>query len=380
MTLNFNFNTRFNDDIPEIEATEELPPRPSNKSVRKAGKFLKDNWYFRDDQLDMPKWQECIDIIQRYRQHHYNNSSIFKKLLFKKLHRLSFVNEDNRKFIVSDRLKRLVSIMNKLNRNGTHTMELAQMEDIAGVRVILHDMDELNRFINDDESCEIKDSFIKCIKATNRDYIENPKADDGYRSVHQIFIHKDTKLKLELQIRTQLQHQWATAVETYGSLSGVSIKTGDGDEKVRQFFRLCSMIFACREDTPLIPEFKALGMNKICLELKELENELQILKKLKNVEDLESEDQELSSNYGYYLLIQDIVNNKTIVHKFYQSQQDKAWTEYYENENKYRRDSSKNVVLVSIDNINKLREAYPNYFLDTKDFVQNIEIELTKYV
>lgn len=51
------------------------------------------------------------------------------------------------------------------------------------------------------------------------DYIRSPKKDD-YRSLHQCFKYfNDARLELnglviEVQIRTQMQHYWAAAVET----------------------------------------------------------------------------------------------------------------------------------------------------------------------
>ena len=74
------------------------------------------------------------------------------------------------------------------------------------------------------------DNLIKCKEALetfaptgfsfvrSTDYIENPKS-SGYRSIHYIYKYSSNiqdydGLKIELQIRTRLQHSWAMAVET----------------------------------------------------------------------------------------------------------------------------------------------------------------------
>ena len=80
-----------------------------------------------------------------------------------------------------------------------------------------------------------------------KNYILEPK-EDGYRSIHQIFKYQGKKEKrlegyqIELQIRTKLQHQWATSVEIIDSIKQQSLKTGGGDIYYREFFKLSSKL------------------------------------------------------------------------------------------------------------------------------------------
>jgi ppGpp synthetase/RelA/SpoT-type nucleotidyltranferase len=72
------------------------------------------------------------------------------------------------------------------------------------------------------------------------DYIANPKF-SGYRGIHLVYSYfSDRKetfngLKIEIQIRTQLQHAWATAVEIVGFFRRELLKSGEGDHVWKHF-------------------------------------------------------------------------------------------------------------------------------------------------
>jgi ppGpp synthetase/RelA/SpoT-type nucleotidyltranferase len=77
-----------------------------------------------------------------------------------------------------------------------------------------------------------------------RDYIEEPK-DDGYRAVHVIVRHRDRKI--EVQLRTQTQHEWAYTVESVAARIGLDIKSGGGPAPVRDWFAAVSEAMAIEE-------------------------------------------------------------------------------------------------------------------------------------
>src|SRR5690606_39699271 len=47
-------------------------------------------------------------------------------------------------------------------------------------------------------------------------------------------------LDIEIQIRTRLQHAWATAVETVDVMKGTDLKSGGGTPDWREFFALAA--------------------------------------------------------------------------------------------------------------------------------------------
>ena len=59
--------------------------------------------------------------------------------------------------------------------------------------------------------------------------------------------------RIEVQIRTQLQHSWATAVEAIGMVRGEDLKGGEGNMEWLRLFELMSSEFAEIESCPLVP-------------------------------------------------------------------------------------------------------------------------------
>src|SRR6266436_8845112 len=100
------------------------------------------------------------------------------------------------------------------------------------------------------------DSEIK----TEDNYLLEPKI-DGYRSHHIIFSFspKDseraayTGRRIELQVRTQLQHSWATAIEAVGLFRGEQLKSDQGSREWLRLFKLMSDEFAEAERCPVAP-------------------------------------------------------------------------------------------------------------------------------
>ncbi len=86
------------------------------------------------------------------------------------------------------------------------------------------------------------------------DYIDVPKK-SGYRGIHMVYEFQSKSksysqyngMLVEVQLRTKLQHYWATAVETVGIFTGQALKSSQGNEDWQQFFRLASNWFALKE-------------------------------------------------------------------------------------------------------------------------------------
>jgi len=144
--------------------------------------------------------------------------------------------------IIAQRLKRFISVMNKLEREPT--MKLSQMQDLGGCRAIFSSVDSVARVANlYRQSLSDTETGLKCY-----DYIKNPKP-DGYRGIHIVGrycarVEKNevwNGQRIEIQLRSQLQHAFATAVETATTFTRSKLKFGGGAVKWRRFFALMSL-------------------------------------------------------------------------------------------------------------------------------------------
>ena len=103
-----------------------------------------------------------------------------------------------------------------------------------------------------------RQSDLRHTEAREDNYIYAPK-ESGYRGIHLIYRYKSDKnatyngLLIELQLRSQLQHAWATAVETVGTFLQQSLKASEGSDLWLRFFALAGGVFAKVERTPPVP-------------------------------------------------------------------------------------------------------------------------------
>lgn len=164
---------------------------------------------------------------------------------------VSFVRSVGVTGAVTQRLKREPRIVRKLHRmEGTL---LARLEDVGGCRVVVTDGPELEL---------LRAWMTKKWKAQivrERDYIEFPK-DLGYRAVHMV-VERDDR-RIEVQLRTRGQQQWADAIEAADSRLRLTLKDGSGPVEMEQYFSLTGEVIYSREyglaiDPELLARFQA---------------------------------------------------------------------------------------------------------------------------
>ena len=114
------------------------------------------------------------------------------------------------------------SIIEKLHRE---TIRLSQVQDIAGCRIILKDIEE-----QDFTTELIKNIFPSMIVIDRR-----TKPSYGYRAVHAII--KINEKPIEVQIRTLIQHKWAELSEKLSDKINPLIKYGRGDKNSLKLLR-----------------------------------------------------------------------------------------------------------------------------------------------
>ena len=110
--------------------------------------------------------------------------------------------------------KSTTSIIAKLQRES---IRLSQMQDIAGCRLTVGDLDLQGHIV-----AKIAGLFDKTLIVDRR---EQPS--HGYRAVHVIVTY--SAKPIEVQIRTSMQHFWAELSEKFSDLIDPGLKYGSGD-------------------------------------------------------------------------------------------------------------------------------------------------------
>lgn len=328
----------------------------SKSRVRKAGKSLSCS------ECDIFEYMEAYETLSNWRSAHaYPMHSILISL-----RRQSKLID--KEAIVVQRLKRAPSIINKLFREPH--MDLDRMQDIAGCRAVVSTTSKAKKLEQ-----KIVDSKTRNKLHSKKDYIKNPK-ETGYRGIHLIYKYDGTKqdytnLFVEIQIRSKIQHSWATAVEVVDTFTNQALKSNQGQEDWKDFFRYASNEFSKLEKTP---NLKTLENEDTGKKLRELLDKLQVINKLKafSVTTRHIENNPANDN-EYYLLILNTEDASIGFITFAPSQLSEANKTYSEYEKNFKNDETKNVVLVSSFSIKELKKAYPNYFADTREFISNLE-------
>lgn len=256
------------------------------------------------------------------------------------------------------------------------------MQDIGGCRTVLSNV-SLVRKLGNLYIDKRKSRGLKHKKVNEKDYIKNPKA-DGYRSLHLIYKYKSDKkstydgLLVEIQIRSRIQHAWATAVETVDLFTKQAIKSNEGRPEWMEFFKLVSLAFALMEGESPVPGTPADPI-ELKREIKKKVGELRVFQKMekwtKAITIIEPKMKELH----FFLLVLDVSEQdkeKLEIRGYLKDSERTATDQYLEAEKSQGRDPNKDVVLVAADSINELRKAYPNYFIDTSHFLTYLKTYL----
>lgn len=351
-------------------------------SIRKIGEKLREKIKLTEkEKLEFDDYREAHNIII--------------KLFTTELKKVNF----SKQYLIASRNKRIETIISKLCR--PEKPKLDRIHDIAGTRIIFENMKSLENYISILENTELVNFKEKINEDKNRyNYIKNPKS-DGYRSIHKVFYYSSDipyytsneksfnlkNKKIELQLRTKLQHIWATTVEIYDIINKSNIKTGTHNKletKEGLFFKKCSLVFEGIENND--EEKIKINIHEIFndKDLVEIYNRLKGIKNIKNIKlpkTLRTDE--------VFILITDLNKEETTFFT----------TIEYEDKNKkidkqdtflinasYRRLEEKNtkgeyiLLLLTLGDIKKLKKVYPNYFLNTNEFISILKKYKDKYI
>ena len=347
-------------------------------SIRKIGEKLREGIELTEEEkLEFDNFREAHNIIIKL------FTIELKKVNFSKQH------------LTASRNKRIETIISKLCR--PEKPKLDRIHDIAGTRIIFENIKSLEDYIDILENTELVNFKEKINEDKNRyNYIKNPKS-DGYRSIHKVFYYSSNipystlneksfnleNKKIELQLRTRLQHIWATTVEIYDIINKSNIKTGTHNKletKEGLFFKKCSLVFEGIESNDV--EKIKININKIFRDkdLVEIYNRLKGIKNIKNIQ--------LPKTLGsdeVFILITDLNKGKTTFFTTDPIEKNDKQDTFLINAS-YRRLEEKNtkgeyiLLLLTLGDIKKLKNVYPNYFLNTNEFISILKKYKDKYI
>lgn len=270
--------------------------------------------------------------------------------------------------VVAERRKRLPTILDKLKRFPN--MSVTTMHDLGGCRVVLDSVDEVEQLV------EILRDLPRSKNRVRRvyDYLRDDPGprDSGYRGVHLVYEYGASKqeyqgLRIELQVRTQLQHAWATAVETMDLFSGSELKYGKGDPNVLRFFVLVASLMAHEEKTALVPGAED-RPEVLADELARLNARLGVLERLRGYASIVGEHATTDRRNALTLELRRKEQLLTVtVHETLADAENRL------TELEALDDENLDVVLINIARIGQLRDAYPNYYADTGRFSEFVE-------
>lgn len=331
-----------------------------------------------DDSLDEMRKEQELSVVNNWRSAHGYPLQVIKMTLKQR------AIEIDRSAIIAQRLKRLPSILSKLRREKS--MKLTQMQDIGGCRAVLSSIAYVDRLVASYQKAKIKNPTGRHEQTSIKDYIACPKA-DGYRGVHLIYKYRSrssehkiyTDQKVEIQIRTKLQHAWATAVEIVDAFTGQALKSdvklNMADPDWRRFFALMGDAIALREKRPIVPG-TPMAAPELKRELQDLANKLRVdtlLSGLKSVTNYATVKSENTAKNAAYLISLNLAQKTVRVIPFTHKELLKANDEYLRIEKENESHPDVLSVLVAVESINALKTAYPNYYLDSTVFLEALK-------
>lgn len=308
----------------------------SNNKIKKLGKtIVKNNGKISDGDLK---------LLQEFRL-------TFIPPLGSIFHRLRrVVNKVESDVILAYRIKRIDTIINKMFRG---TNDLSRMGDIAGIRCIFKTEENVYKALN-----EIITKFE--LTSTTKDWIKYSKP-IGYKGIH-VYVKDATSNKtIEIQLRTEKHHNWATLVEITDILYGTRLKElgYDSDPDFAKFHSLMS------SDKELEKEEAEFIYDQLC--------NTDFISRITNtfrtnnnkVKEQWNKDKQKNS---YYLL--EASKDETPILDRYKNFKD-AEKAYF---NRYNKNKKSNIVLTFIGNLDfqKLSMAYANYILSYHTFISDI--------
>ena len=277
-----------------------------------------------------------------------------------------------RRPLIAQRLKRLVSIENKLLRRPH--VRATQIQDLGGCRIILPTISEVRRM---HLAYEQGRSHVFHLHRTD-DYITRPKT-SGYRSLHLVYRYDSSgspqwrNMRVELQMRSRLQHAWATAVEAVAFFEGQDLKAGEGNERWLRFFTLAAHHIAMEEKCPGIVGVDEAYRDRLRQLWEDLDAYIKLVGWRQSLQIMRKPGKPNTSRFVLHLDTKARTIQVTSFAGGKRAVEDQSADLAGQLESDFAEDPNHHIVNVSVHYVNQLRRAYPGFFADTGVFCDAIE-------
>lgn len=344
-------------DLPkERRIMQGITPQFSRKRVQRSGDRIREG----------TSTEEDMEVLENWRAAHAHIINTFQANLRSRTR--------GTKFLVGQRLKRRVTIIDKLTRQPG--MNLARMHDIAGCRVVFPTAPDMLKFRNEFIQSRAKHERVTA-ERDQFNYFESPK-ESGYRGIHDVYKYNSyapsasawNGLSIEIQYRTRPQHAWATAVEIADLLNKSRIKFSESANNHQDFFRVCSEIIArtTENSNSCLPELSDADLVAAFQEAEKVTHMLDILSKTNRMSS-NVHDKFFKKRLNTILIFPFEGQNTVLrVQGYKDTRRALDAYEVLEKENEGKAD----IVLVRAEDANAMMKVFQNYFTDARDFVKYV--------
>lgn len=158
-----------------------------------------------------------------------------------------------------------------------------------------------------------------------------------------------------------------------GTFLGQALKSGQGDKRWRSFFAVSASAIALLENSPPVSGYEALSRKETFDRVAEDEAELGVLEKLRGF-SIAAESITTERGQGsFHLVVLNSASKSVSIRPYGLTRLEEANAAYAEVEKQAQSGEPVEAVLVSAGPVEALKKAYPNYFLDTHEFIVQIE-------
>lgn len=323
----------------------------SKSLVDSAGKVLT-----RETETDVDKYILYTDAFDEYRKNHLEPLS---KTTMELQQWLAQFGKD---YFIAQRLKRKPQILRKLKR---FSARLSQLQDIGGTRIIVDQNKDVNDLVN-----FLKERFqtskeLKVVKLT--DYRGEGREDSGYRAYHVILEREG--YRMELQIRSKIQHYWAETIERTSIVYGHHLKELEGDSTIILYFKTLSDLFyeieAGRRPAAAL-RTKVEDLRIKSEDIIQNADEKNIFNSYVNegvTKDLEKKEKTLGeSGLNNWIFVFNWNIGSFVAWELITNDPKGAIAQYVEYENRYTSENGFEVVLVGSSKVATVRQTHSHYF------------------